>query len=141
MNDWSWKIKSTVKSAYYIIKKFSRIYFGVPNIFRGLMDPLRGHTTRKNEDFWRSIHGFCLGIGLLLASISPFYLWSLFIFHISISNVFFIFRMIFSLSWSLCINNPRDSVWGVVSLGGHFACLCRGFDFYDEKKVNQLLGH
>ena len=32
------------------------------------------------------------------------------------------------------IKNPRDSVRGVVSLGGHFACLCRGFDFYDEKK-------
>jgi hypothetical protein len=32
------------------------------------------------------------------------------------------------------INNPRVSVWGVVSLGGHFSCLCRGFDFYDVKK-------
>ena len=28
----------------------------------------------------------------------------------------------------------RVSVQGVKSLGGHFACLCRGFDFYDVKK-------
>ena len=26
---------------------------------------------------------------------------------------------------------PRVSVQGVKSLGGHFACLCRGFDFYE----------
>ena len=28
----------------------------------------------------------------------------------------------------------RVSVQGVRSLGGHFACLCRGFDFYEVKK-------
>ena len=28
----------------------------------------------------------------------------------------------------------RVSVRGVKSLGGHFACLCRGFDFYEVKK-------
>ena len=28
----------------------------------------------------------------------------------------------------------RVSVQGVKSLGGHFACLCRGFEFYEEKK-------
>ena len=28
----------------------------------------------------------------------------------------------------------RVSVEGVKSLGGHFACLCRGFDFYEVKK-------
>ena len=28
----------------------------------------------------------------------------------------------------------RVSVQGVNSLGGHFACLCRGFDFYEVKK-------
>ena len=28
----------------------------------------------------------------------------------------------------------RVSVQGVESLGGHFACLCRGFDFYEVKK-------
>ena len=33
------------------------------------------------------------------------------------------------------INNPRVSVWGVVSLGGHFTCLCQGFDFYDVKNI------
>ena len=30
--------------------------------------------------------------------------------------------------------NPRVSIRGVKSLGGHFACLCRGFDFYEVKK-------
>ena len=29
---------------------------------------------------------------------------------------------------------PRVSVQGVKSSGGHFACLCRGFDFYEKKK-------
>ena len=29
----------------------------------------------------------------------------------------------------------RVSVQGVKSLGGHFACLCRGFDFYLVKKI------
>ena len=28
----------------------------------------------------------------------------------------------------------RVSVEGVKSLGGHFACLCRGFEFYEVKK-------
>ena len=30
----------------------------------------------------------------------------------------------------------RVSVQGVKSLGGHFACLCRGLDFYEVKKNN-----
>ena len=29
----------------------------------------------------------------------------------------------------------RVSVQGVKSLGGHFACLCWGFEFYKEKKM------
>jgi hypothetical protein len=29
---------------------------------------------------------------------------------------------------------PRVSVQGVKSLGSHFACLCREFDFYEVKK-------
>ena len=28
----------------------------------------------------------------------------------------------------------RVSVQGVKSFGGHFACLCRGFEFYEVKK-------
>ena len=28
----------------------------------------------------------------------------------------------------------RVSVQGVKSLGGHFACLCQGFDFYEVKR-------
>ena len=30
--------------------------------------------------------------------------------------------------------STRVSVQGVKSLGGHFACLCRGFEFYEVKK-------
>ena len=30
----------------------------------------------------------------------------------------------------------RVSVQGVKSLGGHFACLCREFEFYEVKKIN-----
>ena len=30
---------------------------------------------------------------------------------------------------------PRVSVHGVESLGGHFAILCREFDFYEVKKI------
>ena len=37
-----------------------------------------------------------------------------------------------------CTNKDRSrnrvSVQGVKSLGGHFACLCQGFDFYEVKK-------
>ena len=29
----------------------------------------------------------------------------------------------------------RVSVQGVKLLGGHFACLCRGFEFYEVKKI------
>ena len=35
--------------------------------------------------------------------------------------------------------HSRVSVQGVKSLGGHFACLCRGFGFYEVKKKNLLL--
>ena len=33
---------------------------------------------------------------------------------------------------------PRVSVQGVKSLGGHFASLCRGFEFYEVKKKKKL---
>ena len=33
----------------------------------------------------------------------------------------------------------RVSVQGVKSLGGHFACLCREFDFYEVKTKKKLL--
>ena len=33
----------------------------------------------------------------------------------------------------------RVSVRGVKSLGGHFACLCRGFDFYEVKKIINII--
>ena len=33
----------------------------------------------------------------------------------------------------------RVSVQGVKSLGGHFAYLCRGFEFYEVKKKKLLL--
>ena len=34
----------------------------------------------------------------------------------------------------MIIHYIRVSVQGVKSLGGHFACLCRGFEFYEVKK-------
>ena len=34
---------------------------------------------------------------------------------------------------------PRVSVQGVKSLGGHFACLCRGFQFYEVKKRKTVI--
>jgi hypothetical protein len=33
----------------------------------------------------------------------------------------------------------RVSVQGVKSLGGHFACLCQGFEFYEVKKKKKML--
>ena len=33
----------------------------------------------------------------------------------------------------------RISVQGVKSLGGHFAYLCRGFEFYEVKKKNVII--
>ena len=33
------------------------------------------------------------------------------------------------------MQRDRVSVQGVKSLGGHFACLCRGFEFYEVKKI------
>ena len=35
--------------------------------------------------------------------------------------------------------SSRVSVQGVKSLGGHFAWLCRGFEFYEVKKKKKLL--
>ena len=35
----------------------------------------------------------------------------------------------------------RVSNQGVKSLGGHFACLCQGFDFYEVKKKMEILLH
>ena len=41
---------------------------------------------------------------------------------------------------SCCITiGTRVCVEGVKSLGGHFACLCRGFEFYEGKNNNFLL--
>ena len=37
------------------------------------------------------------------------------------------------------IDEPRVSIQGVKSLGGHFACLCRGVEFYEVKKRKILL--
>ena len=36
--------------------------------------------------------------------------------------------------FSIYSGSPRVSVQGVKLLGGHFACLCRGFEFYEVKK-------
>ena len=55
----------------------------------------------------------------------------------------------YKCNWEICeIENVLDSlgsvkdrvsVQGVKSLGGHFACLCRGFEFYEVKKMFLLL--
>jgi hypothetical protein len=36
---------------------------------------------------------------------------------------------------SILTIGTRVSVQGVESFGGHFACLCRGFDLYEVKKI------
>ena len=36
--------------------------------------------------------------------------------------------------FEICTVHIRVSVQGVKSLGGHFACLCQGFEFYEVKK-------
>ena len=45
---------------------------------------------------------------------------------------------------SACLIFPRRilirvNVQGVKSLGGHFACLCQGFEFYEVKKKNIII--
>jgi hypothetical protein len=42
------------------------------------------------------------------------------------------------LSQQLYSSN-RVSVQGVKSLGGHFACLCRRFEFYEVKKKKYII--
>ena len=43
------------------------------------------------------------------------------------------YKKVFNNSWKS--RHIRVSVQGVKSLGGHFACLCRGFEFYEVKKL------
>ena len=45
----------------------------------------------------------------------------------------------FARAYNNTIDPNRVSVQGVKSLGGHFACLCRGFEFYEVKKKILLL--
>ena len=42
-------------------------------------------------------------------------------------------------SYDTKCKKTRVSVQGVKSLGGHFACLCRGFEFYEVKKKNFVI--
>ena len=49
------------------------------------------------------------------------------------------FQCLITFNWNLKYSalsrtGTRVSVQGVTSLGGHFACLCRGFEFYEVKK-------
>jgi hypothetical protein len=37
------------------------------------------------------------------------------------------------------LSEARVSVKGIKSLGSHFACLCRGFEFYEVKKKNVII--
>ena len=51
------------------------------------------------------------------------------------------FGIVFGFFWNFCFEIFREfirvSVQGVKSLGGHFPCLYRGFEFYEvkEKKI------
>ena len=40
---------------------------------------------------------------------------------------------------AVCSLKPRVSVQGVKLLGGHFVCLCRGFNFHEVKKINKKI--
>ena len=51
-------------------------------------------------------------------------------------NLSIIFRT--CVTSKFCIKR-RVSVQGVKSLGGHFASLCRGFEFYEVKKILLVL--
>ena len=42
--------------------------------------------------------------------------------------------IVWDKSWVILRFHCRVSVQGVKSLGGHFACICREFDFYEVKK-------
>jgi hypothetical protein len=44
-----------------------------------------------------------------------------------------------AISQKFLSRETRVSVQGVKSLGGRFACLCRGFEFYEVKKTKLLL--
>ena len=44
-------------------------------------------------------------------------------------------KLLKSNEFGLWSGQVRVSVQGVKSLGGHFACLCQGFDFYEVKKI------
>ena len=44
-------------------------------------------------------------------------------------------KFLLKIRWSFQVwVSSRVSVQGVKSLGGHFACLCQGFEFYEVKK-------
>ena len=101
MNDWSWKIQSTVKSAYFIIKTISRVYFWSPQHFWGAQGTIGRPYYQEKWGSLTIVTRF-LFVFLLSACFSPFQAWSLYIFDISIFILFFILRMIFSISWSLC---------------------------------------
>ena len=50
-------------------------------------------------------------------------------------------KFLLKIRWSFQVwVSSRVSVQGVKSLGGHFACLCQEFDFYEVKK-NIIICH
>ena len=58
--------------------------------------------------------------------------------NFSFNNTYFLHNTIFGNQVGTILFpksfSPRVSVQGVKSLGGHFACLCRGFELYEVKK-------
>ena len=80
-----------------------------------------GHTElMKNDVYYET---YCIAINTIFASLLPF-----------VALMFFNVRIALKLRFGKRVSAfPRVSVQGVKSLGGHFACLCRGFEFYEVK--------
>ena len=99
MNDWSWKIQSTVKSAYFIIKTISRVYFWSPQHFWGAQGTIGRPYNQEKWGFLTIETRFLFGnwslIGLFF---SIWALKSVYFSHFNFQCFFFIFRMIFPIS-------------------------------------------
>ena len=76
-----------------------------------------------------------IGLFFSISGLKPVYFWHFnfyFIFYFK-DDIFYIMIIVQCAAVINSINNP--SVWGVVSLGGHFACLCRDLILMMKKKT------
>ena len=99
-----------------------------------------GRSLVRSSSFWRN--NFCTQLVPPRFKLGIFMYWTCNSMN-NLSSYFVLVDAKEKTFWQgfTCINsisNPRVSVWGVVSLGGHFACICRGFNFYDVKKQNLI---